>query len=107
MSAAAEPLCTRERQALLALARASVTHALGAGLAPNPSITDAALCAPGAAFVTLYVRQELRGCVGTVAWDDALHEVVGRVARAAAIDDRRFARIAAPELRDLSIEISR
>jgi AmmeMemoRadiSam system protein A len=100
-------LSPRERAALLALARASIRTALAGELPPPLPEGLPALAEPGAAFVTLYRQEELRGCVGSTRWDEPLHQTVCRVARAAALDDHRFAPITLVELPVLIIDISR
>ena len=57
------------------------------------------------AFVSLYVNNELRGCIGNIFGHGPLADVVKRMAVAAA-KDRRFMNITANELHDLNIEIS-
>ena len=58
------------------------------------------------AFVTLYHRGELRGCIGHLEADRPLAEVVGELAVAAARDDPRFPPVTAAEAGELAIEIS-
>jgi AmmeMemoRadiSam system protein A len=60
------------------------------------------------AFVTLEEKgdRSLRGCIGRVAGDRPLGEVVRGVAVSAALDDPRFPAVAPGELSDLRIEIS-
>jgi AmmeMemoRadiSam system protein A len=64
------------------------------------------LAAKGGAFVTLHVRGTLRGCIGHIAADDALGQVVPRCAIAAASDDPRFPPLTASELPAIEIELS-
>jgi AmmeMemoRadiSam system protein A len=95
-----------ERRALLALAR----QALEAAVRGEPDAGDlpesAALRRPGGAFVTLRSRGELRGCIGHVAADRPLAEVVARMAVSAATQDPRFPPIPPDELPELEVEIS-
>ena len=58
------------------------------------------------AFVTLYWRGELRGCLGHLEADRPLAEVVADLAVAAARDDPRFPPVTAEEAHELEIEIS-
>ncbi len=58
------------------------------------------------AFVSLYVRGKLRGCVGQVENPGPLADVVARSAISAALHDSRFPPIAADEIAALKIEIS-
>ena len=60
------------------------------------------------AFVTLEERKDgaLRGCVGHVAGDGPLGEVIRRVAVSAAREDPRFPAVTPDELRELRIAVS-
>ncbi len=57
-------------------------------------------------FVTLLAGPELRGCIGHVAADRPLGDVVRDMTVAAARDDPRFPPVAPDELPGLSLEIS-
>ncbi len=76
---------------------AEIEEAL-AGLPP-------ALEAPSGAFVTLWGRGELRGCVGHVGEDLPLYGAVLRSAYQAAASDHRFQPLRAEELDGLEVEI--
>lgn len=71
---------------------------------PVPDMPGAAL--KRGAFVTLTERGALRGCLGHVAADRPLGEVVRDMTVAAAEEDPRFAPVAPDELGDLALEIS-
>jgi AmmeMemoRadiSam system protein A len=58
------------------------------------------------AFVTLRRGQELRGCVGSLAPQQPLHQLVAELAVAAALRDSRFPAVTADELPLLTVEIS-
>ena len=58
------------------------------------------------AFVTLYRREELRGCIGTCFPTHPLYETVIEMTKAAASRDHRAAPIARSELVDIHIDIS-
>ena len=58
------------------------------------------------AFVSLYVKRDLRGCIGTFNEDLPLHENVRNMAISAATTDTRFKPILRDELKRLIIEIS-
>ncbi len=64
------------------------------------------LSEPGAAFVTLYVRGHLRGCVGQIERDASLAETVAQSAISAALQDPRFAPLSRDEAANFEIEIS-
>lgn len=89
---------------LLQMARASISTALGQPeRAPDD---DARLQAPGACFVTLTQRGELRGCIGSLEARRSLLEDVKANAVAAALHDMRFAPLRLAELADTDIEVS-
>lgn len=58
------------------------------------------------AFVTLWARGELRGCVGRAEGDRAVAEIVRVMTVAAASEDHRFAPVTPDELPDITVEIS-
>jgi AmmeMemoRadiSam system protein A len=57
-------------------------------------------------FTTLYLRGELRGCVGYAAPTQSLHRAVIETARAAAFEDGRFRPVTQQEVPELQIELS-
>lgn len=93
---------------LLAIAARSISHGLDAGRpwVPPAGTLDGELARPGAAFVTLELDAELRGCVGSVAPRRPLALDVAHNAYAAAFRDTRFAPLARLELDRLTISIS-
>jgi AmmeMemoRadiSam system protein A len=99
-------LTTTQRDALLALARDTACRAArrapGDGLGPAPE----GLASPGAAFVTVRVGGELRGCIGTFEAREPLWDTVHEMAAAAATRDPRFAPLAAHELPTLTVDVS-
>ena len=107
-------LSADERRLLIAHARAAVLTKIGegrdgdghgdGGLGDGPQ--SPALAAPGAAFVTLHVGGELRGCIGTSERRRSLWSVVGEMAGAAATRDPRFPPIDATDVREMTVEIS-
>ena len=97
---------------LLRLARAVVAatasgrfgaHDLASVLPPDP---PTALLAPAAAFVTLHLDGQLRGCVGCLATDEPLWETVVSAAVSAASRDPRFPAVTEHEVASLSIAVS-
>lgn len=90
--------------ALLAHARAALEALFKPAGAPLPEADR--LNQPGATFVTLRRGGELRGCVGSLEAERPLREDVGRNARAAALNDSRFAPLTEGELETLTIEVS-
>lgn len=95
-----------ERLALLALARRALEAAVRGEPAAGALPESPALRRPGGAFVTLRRNGELRGCIGHVASDRPLAEVVARMAASAATQDPRFPPVPADELPALEVEIS-
>ena len=57
-------------------------------------------------FTSLYLRGELRGCVGYVFPVNSLYRAVAETARAAAFDDPRFSPVTKAEAPHLEIELS-
>ena len=94
-----------DRAALLGIAHAAVRHRLGVG--PAPVLPSAGpLCEPGGAFVTLKVKGELRGCMGTFTPPGSLALTVEQMAGAAASQDPRFGPLRPEDLDDLDVSIS-
>jgi AmmeMemoRadiSam system protein A len=98
-------LSATDRGALLALARAAIETRLGIVTIAEPEHTPA-LDRPGGAFVTVFVKGELHGCVGLPEAREPLGQVVSYCAGAAAFGDPRFPPVTLPDLKDLSLEIS-
>src|SRR5271168_527882 len=103
-------LAEREQQLLLQIARSALALGVAAGAGNKPPQQDFPneefLQQPAGAFVTLHRRGRLRGCVGQLPGRDALAEVVAHCARAAALDDSRFAPVVLAELSEIEIELS-
>ena len=105
--AEAEPLADPRGRTLLRLARAAIRAALDGGLpAPTAAPPDDWLAAPGATFVTLFQRDELRGCIGSVRATLPLGEDVRANAVAAALRDPRFPPLRRVEAERVRIEVS-
>lgn len=104
-----DTLSPQERSLLLSLARQAITNAI-TGEPPQPLDMDSlpsALKQPGATFVTLTRKGELRGCIGALEAYQPLALDVCEHAIAAALQDYRFLPLQPDELPDLEIEISR
>ncbi len=99
-------LATRQRAALLGIARRSIESCLGAKTSNHQTVDDPDLARPGAAFVTLTLKDKLRGCIGYSEPMYPLHEAVSRCAVAAATQDLRFSPITEDELPELEISVS-
>jgi len=99
-------LSAETQKQLLALARATLTKQLG-GSADEPAVgADAE--EPKGAFVSLHSRtgHELRGCIGTFAFDQPLATNVRNMAVACGTEDPRFPPVRLAELDDYAFEIS-
>jgi hypothetical protein len=90
--------------ALLSRARNAIAAALGLPTAAEPG--HAALKAPGATFVTLRHRGDLRGCIGSLSALRPLADDVRLHALAAAFRDSRFEPLQVEEFAQLEVEIS-
>lgn len=105
----AETLTLEEREFLLCLARQALE--LGVHSQPLPPLDlesiPPRLREPGASFVTLTRKGELRGCVGALEPYMPLAEDVREHAVAAALQDFRFPPVTPRELPEIEIEISR
>jgi AmmeMemoRadiSam system protein A len=99
-------LTTTQRDALLALARETARRAAAGERADGPGPAPEGLTSPGAAFVTVRVAGELRGCIGTFEAREPLWDTVHEMATAAATRDPRFAPLAARDLPGLTIDVS-
>jgi len=94
-----------ERALLLDLAHNSIFSALeGRTISLDPPTSH--LAEPRGAFTSLYLRGELRGCVGYVLPTSSLYRAVAETARAAAFDDNRFSPVTKDEAPHLEIELS-
>ena len=89
---------------LLVLARAAIDQHFGGDRPPR--FDTAALLQPGACFVTLTKKGQLRGCIGSLeAWRPLAADVCEN-AVAAAFRDPRFPPLTADELSDTRVEVS-
>jgi len=88
------------------LIRARNAIAAEFGIPPQPEPAHAALCAPGATFVTLTRQDQLRGCIGSLEAWRPLDEDVRANAKAAAFRDPRFASLSRDEFAKTRVEVS-
>lgn len=94
-----------DKQRLLAIARNAIAAELG--IEPlSDAIDGTGLDDVRGVFVTLNVRDRLRGCIGTIEGERPLAAEVAGMAMAAAFRDPRFHPITAEEFADVSVEIS-
>ena len=95
-----------EKKTLKGIAFQSIKDTLdGKPIAQQP-IRSSILNSKCGAFVSLHKHGRLRGCIGHFGEDFALHEIVAKMARAAAFEDPRFMPVTSDELADIDIEIS-
>ena len=96
-----------EKQELLAKARSSIKKFLETGKKgePEPPVSDGILNDTAGVFVSIYVKNELRGCIGSFAAEDTLNDQIQSLAVSAACD-RRFENIQVEDLEHMELEIS-
>jgi AmmeMemoRadiSam system protein A len=101
-------LSLEDRQFLLGLAKAVITHGVSSGSRYPLQTHDlpATLREHRAAFVSVYVSGILRGCTGELEARRSLAECVAHHAHSAAFLDDRFPRIEERDLPDLGVQIS-
>lgn len=110
-----------ERALLLRVAHESIETALGMHDTEPENSFDSArellprhlaqsisqhLSEPRGAFTSLYLRGQLRGCVGYAFPVNPVHVAVAETARAAAFEDNRFRPVTREEASALEIELS-
>jgi AmmeMemoRadiSam system protein A len=93
-------------QNLLVLARKAIVEAVSRRELPETIPKEGIFGERRGVFVTLHVRGELRGCIGTTEGDEPLGEATVRCAVSAALHDPRFPALRSEELEGLHIEIS-
>jgi AmmeMemoRadiSam system protein A len=94
-----------ERAILLKLAHASIEAAVE-GREFQLEAPSAHLAEPRGVFTTIYLRGELRGCVGYVFPMAPLFRAVAETARAAAFEDSRFLPVSRDEAPRLTASLS-
>lgn len=100
-------LSNDERQELLRVARDGLESAVEGRPADVTAAEQAGhLAEPGACFVTLYERGELRGCIGGLEAKMPLAQCVRAMAEAAALRDPRFHPVAPAELSQIDLSLS-
>jgi AmmeMemoRadiSam system protein A len=108
-SAPALPQLTPEEQrTLLKVAADSIENGLRSGRPLNvtPEAYSPTLQEPWAVFVTLHLKNRLRGCIGTIEPEQPLVMAVACNACYAGFNDSRFSRLTWEEWPDLDLDIS-
>ena len=101
------PLNNSEQQALIRLARESISSAFKRIPPPNyQCMEESVFSQKCGAFVTLKEGGQLRGCIGRILSSDPLWKTIVEVARDSAFHDRRFLPLSQEELERVNIEIS-
>jgi AmmeMemoRadiSam system protein A len=102
---AAQEFSPEERALLLRLAHDSISSALEhREISLDPPADH--LAEPRGVFTSLYLRGQLRGCVGYVLPTSSVFRAVAETARAAAFGDNRFPPVTMEESSHLQIELS-
>ena len=96
-------IAPENRTRLLALARRALDAHVRRGAAPP---VDVELNITAGAFVSIFWRGQLRGCLGRLSPDVALPSLVVRLAQTVADSDPRFDPVRPDELADITLEIS-
>ncbi len=97
-----------QRKKLLDIAESAILNCLDVKHdieIPGEEIDDE-FCKEAGAFVSVYVSNNLRGCIGTFSQNEPLFENVKKMAVSAAFDDSRFKPIRLDDIDELKIEIS-
>jgi AmmeMemoRadiSam system protein A len=98
-------MLTRDsQQQLLRIAHDALAARVRREQAPRPAAPGPHSCQ--AAFVTIFCRGELRGCLGRLTSDMPLPALVSHLAQEVADSDPRFDPVRPEELNEISLEIS-
>ena len=106
MSSMPPHLSQEQRAILLDMARRAIRNCVRGTQTAGALPDDPVLRAPGAAFVTITRKGQLRGCIGYVEPVRPLAEAVAQCAASAAVADPRFPSVTPAELPHLRIEVS-
>lgn len=99
-------LSPSDQKELLQIARKAIADKLRHNRGEEIHTENAQLRLPRGVFVTLHLKGQLRGCIGTFQSSGELYKSVVSMARAAAFEDRRFPALREDELDEIDIEIS-
>jgi AmmeMemoRadiSam system protein A len=102
-----EGLSTRDKEALLRLARSAIRAKLVEGATvERPELSSPAMLEDRGCFVTLHKDGQLRGCIGSIEPVSSLVECVEENAKNAAFRDPRFPALKKEELSGIDVEVS-
>ena len=99
----------KQEHTLISIAEWSIHDYLSTGKRkklPEKFVIDPPLRSKRGVFVSVYVKRDLRGCIGTFSESEPLYKNVHQMALQSALEDKRFKPIKANELGDLKVEIS-
>ena len=96
----------KQKETLLKIAREAINSTLKGGRSALIPDIDNTLKMKRAAFVTLTIKGQLRGCIGYIKPYKPLFQTIDSLAKAAAFEDPRFPPLSEKEISDLKIEIS-
>jgi MEMO1 family protein len=101
-------LSKTEKEALLTIARNAIANKVKGNKSENIQNPDfpESFKLPLGAFVSIYIDDDLRGCIGHLSTSEPLYKTVIEMALAAATRDIRFAPVHQEELEKMNIEIS-
>ena len=90
---------------MLETARKAIVHFIEGGKPVHPRLPHELETKSGGMFVSIYVKQQLRGCIGHFNEGDSLNETLEQLAVSACCD-HRFEDLKKDELNDMVLEIS-
>lgn len=98
----------KNREKLLDIAETAIMNHLddSVEMKIDPELLDSELTLGAGAFVSVYVGNKLRGCIGTFSEEKPLYENVRKMAISAAFQDSRFEALDPSETGKLMLEIS-
>ncbi len=96
----------KEKEAMIAAARASIYSSLGLEYDGDDSPVGILKEKGYGVFVTLYLDGRLRGCIGRFTSPSPLHSTIREMAQSAAFSDPRFPSLSRREAQRVEIEVS-
>ncbi|MEX0981806.1 MAG: AmmeMemoRadiSam system protein A [Bacteroidales bacterium] len=99
----------KQKHTLMSMAEWSIQNYLTTGKRdelPDKFEIDPVFKSPRGVFVSVYIKSDLRGCIGTFSEKEPLYNNIQKMAVQAAAEDNRFKAVRARELNHLQIEIS-